>query len=281
MAYLSEIWRYPIKSHGRESIAEIKVVAGKALPCDRLWAVVHENSTADGSQWVACHNFSRGSKAPGLMAIESYFDESTNRLTLSHPDKKQITFCPDTESDVLIDWTKDLIPDGRSGSVKLIRAKAAAMTDTEYQSITICSSSSHQSLASEMGLDLSRKRWRGNLWIDELEPWEERNWIGKIVQIGNLIDSKIVQMKKVNVCMSFCLYKYDEPNNHSAKLDQMQVHGLLPPHEHLHHLTHSLQPGQVKDKLWLKHLEETSEGVQIGRIKNWNLHPKNRKRNRF
>ena len=176
MAYLSEIWRYPIKSHGRESIAEIKVVAGKALPSDRLWAVVHENSSVDGSQWAACHNFSRGSKAPGLMAIESYFDETTNRLTLSHPDKKQITFCPDTESDILIDWTKDLIPDGRSGSVKLIRAKVAAMTDTEYQSITICSSSSHNSLASEMGLDLSKKRWRGNLWIDELEPWEEMTW---------------------------------------------------------------------------------------------------------
>ena len=186
MAYLSEIWRYPIKSHGRESIAEIKVVAGKALPSDRLWAVVHENSNAEGSQWVACHNFSRGSKAPGLMAIESYFDEATNRLTLSHPDKKQITFCPDTESDILIRWTKDLIPDGRSGSVKLIRAKVAAMTDTEYQSITICNSSSHSSLASEMGLDLSKKRWRGNLWIDELEPWEEMNWIGKIVQIGNV-----------------------------------------------------------------------------------------------
>ena len=186
MAYLSEIWRYPIKSHGRESIAEIKVVAGKALPCDRLWAVVHENSTADGSQWVACHNFSRGSKAPGLMAIESYFDETTNRLTLSHPDKKQITFCPDTESDLLIGWTKDLIPDGRSGSVKLIRAKVSAMTDTEYQSITICSSSSHNRLASERGLDLSKQRWRGNRWIDEREPWEEMNRIGKIVQIGNV-----------------------------------------------------------------------------------------------
>ena len=120
------------------------------------------------------------------MAIESYFDETTNRLTLSHPDKKQITFCPDTESDLLIGWTKDLIPDGKSGSVKLIRAKVSAMTDTEYQSITICSSSSHNRLASEMGLDLSKKRWRGNLWIDELEPWEEMNWIGKIVQIGNV-----------------------------------------------------------------------------------------------
>ena len=60
----------------------------------------------------------------------------------------------------------------------------------------------------------------------------------------------------------------------SSGLDQMQVHGLQQPPEHLHHVTHSLKPGQEKGKLWLKHLEETSEGVQICKIKNWNLHPK-------
>ena len=85
MAYLSEIWRYPIKSHGRECISEVKVKARETLPHDRIWAVVHEHSTADGSQWVACHNFSRGAKAPGLMAISANFDETTNILKMSHP----------------------------------------------------------------------------------------------------------------------------------------------------------------------------------------------------
>jgi len=80
MAYLSEIWRYPIKSHGRERVSEVKVKAGETLPYDRVWAVLHENSTADGRQWVACHNFSRGAKAPGLMAIAANFDEATNTL---------------------------------------------------------------------------------------------------------------------------------------------------------------------------------------------------------
>jgi len=186
MAYLSEIWRYPIKSHGRECVSEVKVTAGEALPHDRLWAVTHENSNADGSEWVACHNFSRGAKAPSLMAIETHFDEKKNTLTMSHPNKEEITFCPDTEGEKLIQWTKDLIPSGRSGSAKLIKAKSAAMTDTDYPSITICSSTSHQSLASEMGLDLSKNRWRGNLWIDDLEPWTEMDWIGKIVQIGTV-----------------------------------------------------------------------------------------------
>ena len=186
MAYLSEIWRYPIKSHGRERVSEVKVRARETLPYDRVWAVLHENSTADGSKWAACHNFSRGAKAPGLMAIAANFDESTNTLKMSHPNKSGLTFCPDTEGEKLIEWTKDLIPNDRSRSAKVIRAQASAMTDTDYPSITICSSTSHDALAKEMGCDLSKNRWRGNLWIDNLEPWEELEWIGKIVQIGNI-----------------------------------------------------------------------------------------------
>jgi len=199
MAYLSEIWRYPIKSHGRECISEVKVKARETLPHDRIWAVVHEHSTADGSQWVACHNFSRGAKAPGLMAISANFDETTNILKMSHPNKNDLIFCPDTEGDKLIEWTKDLIPSDRSGSAKLIKAKASAMTDTDYPSITICSSTSHDALAKEMGCDLSKNRWRGNLWIDDLEPWEEMEWIGKIVQIGNI---KFDIVEPVQRCMA-------------------------------------------------------------------------------
>ena len=186
MAYLSEIWRYPIKSHGRERVSEVRIRARETLPYDRVWAVLHENSTADGSKWVACHNFSRGAKAPGLMAIAANFDEATNTLTMSHPTKNDLIFCPDTQGEKLIEWTKDLIPSDRSGSAKLIRAQAAAMTDTDYPSITICSSTSHDALAKEMGCDLSKDRWRGNLWIDDLKPWEEMEWVGKIVQIGNI-----------------------------------------------------------------------------------------------
>ena len=47
--------------------------------------------------------------------------------------------------------------------------------------------------------------------VDPKETKIEHLMQFKIVQIGNLMDSKIVQLKKVNVCMSSCLYKYDAP----------------------------------------------------------------------
>jgi uncharacterized protein YcbX len=28
------------------------------------------------------------------------------------------------------------------------------------------------------------ERWRANVWVDDLAPWEELSWIGKTIRIG-------------------------------------------------------------------------------------------------
>ena len=68
---LVQIWRYPIKSHGSENLETIDILNGKALPLDRKWAVIHDQSEADGLTWVPCRNFSRVAKAPQLAAISA------------------------------------------------------------------------------------------------------------------------------------------------------------------------------------------------------------------
>ena len=70
-ATVAALWRHPIKSHGREALNRVTLRAGQTMPWDRVWAVAHEASTADGSAWVPCANFSGGSKAPGLMGMGS------------------------------------------------------------------------------------------------------------------------------------------------------------------------------------------------------------------
>ena len=49
---LVQIWRYPIKSHGSENLETIDILNGKTLPLDRNWAVIHDQSEADGLTWV-------------------------------------------------------------------------------------------------------------------------------------------------------------------------------------------------------------------------------------
>ena len=50
MIKVVEIWRHPIKSHGREALSTVAVTAGQTLPLDRAWAVAHDQTDVDGSE---------------------------------------------------------------------------------------------------------------------------------------------------------------------------------------------------------------------------------------
>lgn len=184
---LAEIWRFPIKSHGWEPLSFADLTIGKALPWDRVWAVAHEASQADGAAWAPCNQFSRGAKAPMLSAISAKLDETTGMVTLSHPDRDDLTFDPDTDGDQLIAWAGGFIPDNRARSSHVVRAQGFGFTDCPFQSITLGSTASHRAVEHRLGHPLSIHRWRCNLWVDGMDPWVEFDWIGHQVQIGDAI----------------------------------------------------------------------------------------------
>ena len=184
---LARIDRYPIKSHGRETLAAIDVKAGRTLAWDRHWAVLHEAAKADGSEWAPCVNFSRGSKAPGLMAIDAALDEANRRITLRHPDQPDLTFHPDDGTDLsrFLDWVRPLMPSDRAASARIVSAGERGMSDTDYPSISLLNLASIRALSDRLGQTLDPRRFRGNLWVDGPAPWEEFGWIGETITIGN------------------------------------------------------------------------------------------------
>ncbi|MFV2033942.1 MAG: MOSC domain-containing protein [Halocynthiibacter sp.] len=184
MNRVAHIWRNPIKSHGVEVLNSVELSAGKCLPWDRHWAVAHENSDADGSSWVPCVNFSRGSKAPLLMAIKAQLDEASGRVRLSHPACEPLVFDPEREAQALIDWAAPLMPEGRARSSRVIRVKGRGMTDTDYASVSVCNLASNRAVGAELGHEISPLRWRGNIWLDGLAPFEEFDWVGHRLRIG-------------------------------------------------------------------------------------------------
>ena len=185
--HVAGIWRHPIKSHGREELARTLLTAGHCIPWDRRWAVAHERANVDwdNPEWVPCQNFSRGAKAPKLMAIAARVDQSRQEITLSHPDLPDLTFDPDADPDALIRWVLPISPKDRARPARVIRADSISMTDTDYQSVSLINLASHADLAARMGQDISPLRWRANLFLDGLDPWVERDWIGKTIRVGD------------------------------------------------------------------------------------------------
>lgn len=181
---LAQICRHPIKGHGRETLASVRLLAGECLPWDRRWAVAHEAAKLVPG-WNPCANFTRGAKAPQLMAITSTLDEATATVTLRHPTQGDISFRPDDAADLarFLHWVAPLIPETRASAAQIVTA-GRGMTDSDFPSVSILSTTSLADLSARMGTDLSPHRFRGNLWIDGAMPWDEFNWIGRTLRIG-------------------------------------------------------------------------------------------------
>ncbi len=184
IAEVAHICRHPIKGHGREELSTVTVTPGNCLPYDRHWAIAHEEARLTGG-WVPCANFARGAKAPTLMAVTSELDESTREITLRHPERGELRFRPDDADDLprFLDWVAPLAPPDRARPARIVSVERG-MTDSAFPSVSILSLASLRALSASMGVPLSIHRWRGNLWLDGVQPWEEWAWVGRTLRIG-------------------------------------------------------------------------------------------------
>lgn len=185
---LGHICRHPIKSVGFETLETTTLSAGRTLPLDREWAVAHDAAKfgPDLDAWAPKMNFLRGVSGPLLMAISAATDESARSLRLSHPAAGSITLRPDDPADCarLIAWLTPLWPDGRPAPAFVARVPGQAMTDMPDPFVSILNTASNRALGQRLGKDLSIHRWRGNLWIDGMEPFAEFALVGRTLAIG-------------------------------------------------------------------------------------------------
>ncbi len=187
-ARLAQIWRHPVKAHGRERVDMVTLGTGRALPWDRVWAVAHERSCFDPERlaWNPPGDFSRGASVPQLQQIECVSDPAHRTLTFHHPDRPALTIDPEDHGDgcSFIQWVMPISLGAKLLPSRFVRAPGESMTDTGYPSISLINLASHRALEGRIGRALSPLRWRGNLLIEGLAPWEEFDLVGRRLKLG-------------------------------------------------------------------------------------------------
>ncbi len=220
---VAALYRHPVKSHGREALDSVTLQAGQSMPFDRRWAVAHEAAKAENGAWAPCANFSRGSKAPGLMAINAKYDEARGQLTLTHPALPELTFDPEAEGEALIEWVRPIVPQDRALPARLVTLPQRGYTDTPYASVSLCNTASLDALSANAGQALSPLRWRGNIWFDGALPWAEMDWVGKELQLGEAVLRVVEPIER-------CMATTANPDTGARDIDTL---GLL--NRHMNH----------------------------------------------
>lgn len=180
---LAQIWRHPIKGIGAERLEHVGLHADRPLPWDRAWAVLEEGGEATEG-WRPCRNFLRGAKGPSLMAVTARVEGDS--VVLSHPERPDLRITPgeDGAARALFDWLRPIYPADRRPPAALVRAPAMGMSDANFASVSVLNRASLRALSQKLGRDLDPRRFRGNLWLEGLAPWEEFDLVGKRLRIG-------------------------------------------------------------------------------------------------
>jgi len=53
-------------------------------------------------------------------------------------------------------------------------------------SVSLINIKSIEDFKNKTNQEFETQRFRGNIYVDGIEAWEERNWIGKIIKINNI-----------------------------------------------------------------------------------------------
>lgn len=187
-ATLSAIYRHPVKGLGEQALGQVTLGAGEHMPWDRVWAIAHGGSewNPQAPAWVRPRNFVNRNHVPAVAQVRTSYEEGAGMLTLSHPGRPDLSVVPDTTggATALTDWIAPLAEGARPGPYRLCRLASGGLTDFAEAHIAIASRASLQTLEEAAGHPLAPARFRMNLWLDGLAPWQEFDWVGREIQIG-------------------------------------------------------------------------------------------------
>ncbi len=197
---LARIERFPIKSIRGELLDRVTLDAGACLPGDRAFAVLHAdaarhlNGQGGIDRWLPKSQFLRGVAGPELQAIRGA-RLPDGRLRLTHPRAGALDFDPADDA-ALLAWLEPLWPADKPRPLRLVKGPQP-LTDTRQSYVSVLSLASLAVLEARLGRVLGCDRWRANFWIEGLEPFAERDWIGRFLRIG---EARLAVRERIGRC---------------------------------------------------------------------------------
>lgn len=143
---------------------------------------MHEGA-ADHDDWQPRRNFLVVASGPKLAAVKA-LSHDDGMLTLTHPERPDLSIEPETDGSDVVDWARPLWPEQHSAPKRFLRSPPEGMADNGEAQVSIMNHSSLRALSQRLQTNLDPLRFRGNLWVDGLAPWEEFDLIGKRIRIG-------------------------------------------------------------------------------------------------
>ena len=197
---ISSINYCPVKSVSFQSIRSCKIKKDIGIVGDRIFAFSKDLNLNQAQLFEKNIDQRRGKwnkiltlkNSPLLNKYNFLFDNDKLILTQNNNEIVAINSNERSEYDLLSNKILEL-ENSLQKPIFLMKNREIPFFDTSISnktvlthSISLLNTKSIEDFKNKTNQEIETQRFRGNIYIDGIEAWEERNWIGKIIKINNI-----------------------------------------------------------------------------------------------
>ncbi|MGZ8211150.1 MAG: MOSC domain-containing protein [Burkholderiales bacterium] len=228
MAHVVALYRYPVKGFTPEPCPSLTVLEEGRIAGDRVLAFRFADSTLPETAWSRKYGFTVLANTPGLARLRLRFDHSGLRLSLTLDgellvedglDESGRRRIAEAVERFVVGLRENPLTDHRER--RPLRLVGDGVTsryqDNEEGQITLHSRESVAALAAALRASrIDEARFRSNVAIEGVDAWDEQDWIGRKVTMGDVEFDAV--RPKVR-----CLATHADPDTGERDLPVMQT----------------------------------------------------------
>jgi ferredoxin-NADP reductase/uncharacterized protein YcbX len=204
--FLHSIFRYPLKGFQAQALDQIQVMPNQGIPFDRSFGITNAQlANAANGAWTPCQAFVRLTKNASLPLFTVQFDDAQLALKLSHPNAESLQVALNDTSSVakantILQRWFPANTQAAHGTPQLVTAHTSTgYWDHHDATVSIINANSVAQLSDAAGQPVDPARFRGNLLLADLPAWEELQWPGHRIQIG---DTVLEVLRPIDRCIA-------------------------------------------------------------------------------
>lgn len=187
---VKSLHRYPVKGLSGETLEQVTCETGCPFPFDRAYAIENGPSrfNAKEPKHLPKINFLALMKHERLALLNSEFDEETQTLTIFREGRQVAKGKLSTSigRNMIEQFIAAFMREELKGPPKIVSAPNHHFADCPEPLVHIITTGSTIALGHILNDTIDPKRFRANIIIETQTPWIERQWVGKILQIGDV-----------------------------------------------------------------------------------------------
>ena len=207
---ITKLYKYPIKSLTPSKSESLTLNENGYIQGDRLFGFRFQDAgSRDNFEWQRKTNFAALMHMPQIAKLNVEYDEKNRQLIIRYDGNIIINANVDTQRDEIEEKFTEFVINSDTDLIKNFPQRfpfvfiggenSNHFHDTPNGGLTLHSQESLNDLNNQLGYEIEHTRFRSNIIIEGINPWEEFDWIGKNIEINGLFFNV---EKPVNRCLA-------------------------------------------------------------------------------